>query len=391
MNQKTPSFSDIMRVIVDPNEKSILQFENINNVEPKTIILGPELGVLDTSNVIHKRVVDEFQVFKRNDWTWWEFEFQRCQGEWFTGDKHKYEKMIKTIAWQWEGDTAASLGMLGIVGNFITESACLEFETRIIDNEIVHARTYAEMVNSAFTDPSAVKREIVSSERIRERLLPIAKALNTIVNVGCEYRLGIRKNDLDTYTYGLFYEVIALILEKVQFNASFLMTHLLTANGDYAPIANAVQKIAVDELNFHVPHRMYVIANELETERGQAAWKSIKPVAQLMFNMVLQSELDWLKELFADGKELPGGNLIVAQLYTKHCAYAVADFLGLDSDHELIERNPVSSMDDWLNIDGRQVSPQDEKGNNYLIMNVVDNNNDESSVDLSSYLMDDDD
>lgn len=391
MSKLTPAFNDIMRAIVDPNEKSILKFENINNAEPKSIILGPELGVLDTSNVIHKRVVDEFMLFKRNDWTWWEFEFQRCQTEWFTGDKHKYEKMIKTIAWQWEGDTAASLGMLGIVGNFITESACLEFETRIIDNEIVHARTYAEMVNSAFSDPSAVKREIVSAENIRARLLPIAKALNLIVNVGCEYRLGIRKNDLDTYTYGLFYEVICLILEKIQFNPSFLMTHLLTANGDYAPIANAVQKIAVDELNFHVPHRMYVISNELETERGQLAWKMIKPVAQEMFNLVVDSELDWLETgVFADGKELPGGNLLVAQLYTKHCAYSVAEFLGLDSDHELIERNPVSSMDDWLNIDGRQVSPQDEKGNNYLIMNVIDSGTGSSS-DLASYLMDDDD
>ncbi len=386
----TPQFSEIMKVISNQNERSILQFDNITNTEPKSVILGPELGVLDTSTVIHKKVVENFQVFKRNDWTWWEFEFQRCQNQWHTVDKHKYDKMIKTVAWQWEGDTAASLGMLGVVGNFITESTCLEYETRIIDNEIVHARTYAEMVNSAFTNPYVVKSEILTARSIQSRLLPIAKALSLISRVGCEYRLGLRKNDLDTYTYGLFYEVIMLILEKIQFNASFLMTHLLTSDGLFAPIANAVQKIAVDELNFHVPHRMYVIVNELETERGQLAWRTIKPVAQDMFNMVLQSELDWLKDhVFADGKELPGGNLIVAQLYTKHCAYPVAEFLGLDSDHELVERNPVSSMDDWLNIDGRQISPQDEKGNNYLIMNVVDRDNGTDS-DLANLLMDDD-
>lgn len=389
--QLTPNFSDIMRVIKNPNEKSILHFDNITNPEPKSIILGPDLGVLDTNNVIHKKVSENFQHFKRNDWTWWEFEFHRCLSQWHTVEKHKYEKMIKTIAWQWEGDTAASLGMLSVVGNFITESACLEYEARIIDNEIVHARTYAEMVNCAFTNPEEVKSEILAAESIRSRLLPISKALSTIARVGCEYRLGIRKNDLDTYTYGLFYEVIMLILEKIQFNPSFFMTHLTTADGSFSPIRNSVQKIAVDEINFHVPHRMYVIANELETERGALAWKTIKPVAQEMFNMVLQSELDWLENhVFSDGKELPGGNLIVAKLYTKHCAYPVAKFLGLDSDHELVEKNPVSAMDNWLNIDGRQVSPQDEKGNNYLIMSVVDRD-ENTNTDLANLLMDDDD
>jgi ribonucleoside-diphosphate reductase beta chain len=386
----TPNFSDIIRAIDDPATKSILAFDNIAAVEPKSIILGPELGVLDTGAVIHKRVVEEFQTFKRNDWTWWEFEFQRCQAQWHTVEKHKYEKMVKTIAWQWEGDTAASIAMLNIIGNFITESATIEYETRIADNEIVHARTYAEMTNSAFTDPMAIKREILMAEEVRARLRPIGKALDLIIRVGCEYKLGLRQNDLDTYTYGLFYEVIMLILEKIQFNASFLMTHLLTSDGLFAPISSAVQKIAVDELNFHVPHRLYVITNELETERGQLAWVTMKPVIQWMFNLVLQSELDWLRDhIFADGKELPGGNLTIAQLYTKHCAYSVADFLGLDSDHELVARNPVSSMADWLHIDGSQRSPMDEKGNNYLLMNVVDRK-EGTCEGLSNLLFDDD-
>jgi ribonucleoside-diphosphate reductase beta chain len=370
----TPQFKDIIQVIKDDNCKTILAFDNILLPEPKSIILGPELGVLDTAAVIHKKVVNRFMNFKRNDWSWWEFEFHRCQKQWFTVDEHKYRKMIKTIAWQWEGDTSASLGMLGVVGNFITESSSLEYEAHIIDNEIVHARTYAEMVNSAFSDPAEVKREILSAENIRKRLIPICKALELITRVGCEYRLGIRKNDLDTYTYGFFYEVIMLILEKIQFNPSFLMTHLITIDGLFSPISNAVQKIAVDEIIYHVPHRMYVITNELETERGKLAWASIKPVAQWMFNLVLDSELSWLKnEIFLDGKELPGGNLTVAELYTKHCAYSVANLLGLDSNHELISKNPISSMDKWLNIDNRQNSPQDEKGNNYMLLNVVDN------------------
>ena len=369
----TPQFSDIIRALQDPNAKSILAFDNITAAEPKSIILGPELGLLDSTPVIHKHIADEFKIFKRNDWVWWEFEFERCQPQWFTVEKHEYEKMVKTIAWQWEGDTAATLGMLNVVGNFITEPSALEYETRIIDNEIVHARTYGDMAAASFSDPQAIKREILTAGAVRSRLEPITKALNMIVQVGCEYRLGIRKNDLDTYTYGLFYEVIMLILEKIQFNPSFLMTHLLTSGGCFQPISSAVQKIAVDELNFHVPHRFHVIANELETERGQLAWRTIKPVAQWMFNLVLDSELEWLeKHIFADGKELPGGNLVVTQLYTKHCAHPVAKFLGLDSNHELVEKNPVTSMEKWLDIDGRQVSPQDEKGNNYLLMEVVD-------------------
>lgn len=385
----TPQFSNIVRAISDPNARSVISFDNVTIPEQKSIILGPEIGVLDTVSVIHKNIADEFKSFKRNDWVWWEFEFERCQPQWHTVPKHEYDKMVKTIAWQWEGDTAATMAMLNIVGSFITEPASLEYETRIIDNEVVHGRTYGDMASASFTDPQAIKREILSAEAVRTRLEPITKALEVVVRVGAEYRLGLRKNDLDTYTYGLFYEVIMLILEKIQFNPSFLMTHLLTSSGRFQPISSAVQKIAVDELVYHVPHRMRVISNELETERGQLAWKAIKPVAQWMFNLVVESELDWLEShIFADGKELPGGNLTIAQMYTKHCAYPVAKFLGLDSDHELIERNPVSSMDAWLEIDGRQVSPQDEKGNNYLLMQVVDRGTPEERTNSLSSLLD---
>lgn len=388
--KKTPAFNEIFALIANPKTEMILDFSNMNEVEHENIILGPKLGVLDTSTIRHKRVVDRFMSFKAADWTWWEFEFHRCIKEWHTVDKSSYQKMIKTIAWQWEGDAAAAIGMLEVIGSFITESASLEYEARITDNEILHSKTYAQMVNNAFADPTEVKREILSSEKVRSRLVPIAKTLSIIAKAGHEYKLGLRQNDQDTYNYGLLYEVIMLILEKIQFNPSFLMTHLLTSDGSFTPIATAVQKIAVDELNYHVPHRKYVISNELSTARGQAAWKSIRPIAQQIFNLVLQSELDWLKyEVFADGKELPGGNVEIASMYTRHCAYDVAQHLGLDSDYELLEKNPVYSMAKWLGIDNTQASPQDEKPGNYNIVSVVEGNP-ETQAELESLLDDDD-
>lgn len=369
----SPSFSELFAVIANPKSHSILDFENVDQKEPKNIILGPDISVLESSSNIHASVRKRFANFKAADWTWWEFEFFRCQREWHTFPKGMYDKMIKTIAWQWEGDAAAAKGMLEVVGCFINESACLEYETRIADNEILHALTYANMVESSFADPAQVRSEILNSEKIRSRLMPVSRALSAIAKRGHEYRLGLAQDDMDTYSYGLLYEVIMYILEKLQFNPSFLMTHLLTSDGSFAPIATAVQKIAVDELNYHVPHRKYVIQNERSTPRGQEAWRMIKPLAQKVFNLVLDSELSWLKEeIFADGKELPGGNLDIACLYTCHCAYDVATTLGLDSDHELVEKNPVFSMAKWLNIDGRQGSPQDEKPANYAVITVTD-------------------
>ena len=272
----SPSFPELFAVIANPKSKTILDFDNVDQKEPKNVILGPDISVLESSSNIHAPVRKRFQDFKSADWTWWEFEFHRCLREWHTFPKESYDKMIKTIAWQWEGDAAAAKGMLEVVGCYINESACLEYEARIADNEIVHALTYANMVETSFADPGRVRAEILNSEQIRSRLLPVARALSAIARRGHEYRLGIAQDDIDTYSYGLLYEVIMYILEKLQFNPSFLMTHLLTSDGSFAPIATAVQKIAVDELNYHVPHRKYVIQNERETPRGQEAWRLLE-------------------------------------------------------------------------------------------------------------------
>jgi hypothetical protein len=45
-------------------------------------------------------------------------------------------------------------------------------------------------------------------------------------------------------------------------------------------------------------------------------------------------------------------------------------------------------MEKWLDIDGRQVSPQDEKGNNYLIMEVVDRGSTPDRTSAMSDLLD---
>lgn len=393
MYQKgTPAFQDVFAAITNERTTSVLDFDNINEAESENIILGPKMGVLDSETLRHKKVANRFQEFKANDWTWWEFEFNRCIKEWHTVPKDHYEKMIKTIAWQWEGDAAAAIGMMSAVGSFITDSTCYEYEARIIDNEITHSKTYANMTNQAFADPTHVKREILSSENIRARLMPVARALHLCGRAGMEYQLGLRENDQDTYNYGLLYEVVMLILEKIQFNPSFLMTHLLTSDGAFAPISLAVQKIAVDELNFHVPHRMYTIANELTTERGKAAWRSMKPMVNMFFDLVLNSELDWLKkDVFADGKELPGGSLDIACKYALHCGYDVAELLSLDCPYDLPSKNPVHSMAKWLNIDGSQRSPQDQTTNNYSLVSVVDNDDDGSGRDLMSLLDEEDD
>jgi ribonucleoside-diphosphate reductase beta chain len=269
--------------------------------------------------------------------------------------------MIKTLAWQWEADSVASRAIAPVLAPFITSSELWACWQRISDNEVVHAATYSEIVRNSFDDPAVILDEILRVQQAHERLREVARVFAEGYEASHRYALGQLPNDQNTYN-AVFMTIVGLFcMERIQFLASFAVTFAICDTGLFQPIGKAIQKIAQDELEIHAELDRAVLLNELQTERGQAAFTQCHAQIEALIEEVIDSELRWIDYLFSEGRELVGMTAERLSAWTLYCAKDVYQTLGLTArNHTLPASNPLKFMEKWLNISKTQASPQEQ-------------------------------
>lgn len=341
--------------------------------ETPSLFLGQAPGLVDTVNKRYEKISTLYKAMKDLDWDENEFDFSTCNAEFKSCSKSTYEMMIKTLAWQWEADSIASRSIAPIVAPFVTSSELWTCWQRISDNESVHALTYSEIVRNSFDNPSEVLDEVLRIEQSFDRLDGVGKVFADAYKIGHQYALGQIENNDTVYDAVFMLTVGLLILERLQFMASFAVTFAICDSGMFQAIGKAVQKIAQDELEIHVELDKEVIRNELKTDRGRASYERNKPRIKALIDEVVESEFKWIEYLFSEGRELVGINETVLKQWTLFCARDVYNFMGVKSEHTLPRKNPLRFMSNWLDISKTQASPQEQENNQYKV-NVVSRN-----------------
>ena len=80
-----------------------------------------------------------------------------------------------------------------------------------------------------------------------------------------------------------------------------------------------------------------------------------------MISEVIESELEWIKFLFSEGRELVGMNAEKLSAWTLFCAKDVYETLGIATErYQFPLNNPLKFMEKWLNISKTQASPQEQ-------------------------------
>ena len=72
------------------------------------LFCGGPSGLFDTVNKKYPEIWAIYKQMKALDWDENETSFAPCMADFEKCDKSTYDMMIKTLAWQWEGDSAAS-------------------------------------------------------------------------------------------------------------------------------------------------------------------------------------------------------------------------------------------------------------------------------------------
>ena len=334
------------------------------------LFFGSDPGLFDTVNKHYPKIWSLYKTMKSLDWSEDEFDYSQCNIDFKNCPKSVYDMMIRTLAWQWEADSVASRSIAPVLAPFITDSSLWAAWQRISDNEVVHAATYSEIVRMSFDDPEKVLSDILAVKESLVRLTTVKQVFDDLYRSSHLYAMGKMKAD-EAYDH-LFMGVVALLLlERVQFMASFSITFTICSTNYFQPIGKAVQKIAQDELEVHAELDKEVLRVELATERGQDAYRRLKPRIKQLCDEIVNSELVWTDYLFSEGRELVGTNAQKVKNWVLFNARDVYEFLDIESEHKFPKTNPMPHLEDWINIGKSQAAPQEQDNNQYKVGTIV--------------------
>lgn len=346
--------------------KTIFNTEKTDYQTP-SLFLGQAPGLFDTIHKSYPTIWSLYKGMKSLDWDENEFNYAASASDFATLPKSKVDKMIKSLAWQWEADSVASRAIAPIVALFDPCPELWAAWQRVSDNEVTHAATYSEIVRMSFPNGNAVLEEILQVTESMQRLGTVADEMAWIRERGLKYQLGLVPNDQETYNAIFMFTYVMLVLERVQFMASFAVTFALGQEDYFTQPAKGVQKIATDEYEIHVELDREVLANELRTERGMEAYRQLRPRMCQVINEVVKSELTWNEFVFSEGEDLKYLTKAGLDKWVLFSATNVVRPLGLDFDYPQVETNPLPYMKSWLDISDFQASPQSEANGQYKV------------------------
>lgn len=354
----------------DSMPTSIFNF-NKTNYKNAPLFFGEEQGLLDTIHCNHPELMRLHMELKGMDWKHNEFVYRPCIEEFKTCQPSIATKMIKTVGSQWTGDSLAAATVAEVLLPICSATELRVGYARIADNENLHAMTYSEIVRGSFEDPSMVLDTVVKMRETFGRMAAISKGMARAEKMIIQYRAGMIPYSQELYEAVFVFLVFLYYLERIQFMSSFAVTALICATGLFEPINSAVQLIARDEYTNHVPFGEEVIRIEMTTDRGRLAFKNN---SELLFNglvEVMRTEQNWNAALFSDGEEFTGGSERRLNLYSAFCSRPAAEMFnftrrvqGLGFD--MPEINPIGMMDEWMDINKKQSSPQEQDHNGYV-------------------------
>lgn len=349
---------------------------NVTNTEwcdgKYSLFMGQAPALYDSINVNHQRLFDLFRQQVSQRWMDNEFNHEQSRLDLMNCPRSVYQTMLLNLSFQWELDSVASRAIAPLFAPFVTNSELWAVLMENSNMEVVHALTYSEIVRQCVPNTKEVFDMVMLNENTIGRALKVVSVFDELEKAGAEYKLGLRKNDQNTYNI-VFKGVAALyILERLQFMSSFAATFAVVEQGYFQSIGKAVQKIMLDEIACHAATDSAIINIEMKTDRGQIAMEQCRDELREFVDEVVEQEFKWSNYLFSEGRAIVGLNPTLLNEWVLYNAQAVYDDLKLDNKHPRVDTNPLPWMMNWIDIDKHQNAMQEADGNNYAL-NVVKN------------------
>jgi len=247
-------------------------------------------------------------------------------------------------------------------------------ESQVTANEILHSATYSEIVRLSFENPEKVLSDILENQEAFKRLDVINRKLGEFQEYSIDYQINKHKYSDEFVLVKLieFYFCL-LVLERIQFIASFAITFTIVHSGLFQPIGNAVRKIAQDELQCHVKYRKSVI-----TALCKQLNKPISNYSDILIPIldeIVQTELEWSKHLLSK-YSIAGLQLQGLQDWVKYNANDVYHFVTGEIKYPECVENPLPFLTEYFDNDSVQSAVQEIQSASYVMNSVINDGKD---------------
>lgn len=337
------------------------------------LFLGDDLGLFDTVNIAYPILEDLYQKQVSQIWNETEISLDQDKQDMLTLPHDTVDLMVKTISWQHLADSVASKSISGLLMRYVSNSELEGLLNTWSFFETIHARAYSHIIKQTFVDPNQLLRDTYNSVQTIIRSEAIVKAFNALESLPVDASTEEKRKAIAMAFVALF------ALEAIAFMSSFAVTFAITETGAFQGIGQEVTLIARDEV-LHT--RMdYAILSILKQD---PAWVKVfvenRDAIKAILDAVTMQELNWSEYLFSEGRQVIGLTSTLLKEYTLYMAKPVYDALGADFQFEVIERNPCSYMDKYIDSSKVQVAPQELQITSYKVGAVKD---DTADLDLA--------
>lgn len=351
---------------------------NANNKGYETnkypLFLGEDLGLFDTINVTYPELEDLYQKQVSQIWNENEVSLSQDKQDMINAPADVVDLMVKTISWQFLADSVASKSIAGLLMRHVTNSELEGMINAWSFFETIHARTYSHIVKQTVTNPNQVLRDTYNNIDILTRSEAIVKAFDQLENLPVDACVEDKRKAIALAFAALF------ALEAIAFMSSFAVTFAIAETGIFQGIGSLVTLIARDEV-LHT--RMdYAILNILkQSPEWVETFTTISSEIKSVLDAITKQELKNASYLFSEGRQVIGLTEELLQEYTLYMAKPLYDALGVQFDFTVIEKNPCSYMDKYIDSSKMQVAPQELQITSYKVGSVKDDT-DELDLDF---------
>ena len=352
--------------------------------EKTPIFLGQARGLFDTINRQYPVQTGFYEKLRVMDWTENEFQFGPCKLDFLNAPEWISNRLIRNIAYQWPTDSLAASTIAGITSCVCSSTEIYTGYQRISDNESIHALTYGKIVEISFSDNARQALERFKNDHDAiERMASVAAVFERAFIAAHRWalfqaspeRFPLTQDEIyETYDIMFLYVVALLCMERVQFTPSFLETFAIARENWFQPIADAVQRIAQDELEIHVPFGEANLTSMMMTVRGREAFNNNKQLIAKMISEAVRTEEHWIDLGAKDGHELEYAPTEVLRDFARFSGTDVANFMGVRDlvTFPMVFDNPVPWMKERVNLRSVQGSPMETPNTSYMA-NAVTN------------------
>lgn len=338
------------------------------------LFLGEDLGLFDTINVAYPELEDLYQKQVSQIWNENEVSLSQDKQDMINAPKDVVDLMVKTISWQFLADSVASKSIAGLLMRYVTNSELEGMINAWSFFETIHARTYSHIVKQTVVNPNQVLRDTYNNVDIVSRSEAIVKAFDQLESLPITATIEEKRRAIALAFAALF------ALEAIAFMSSFAVTFAIAETGIFQGIGSLVTLIARDEV-LHT--RMdYAILNILkQSPEWLETFSQLSGEIKDVLDAITKQEVKNATYLFSEGRQVIGLTAELLQEYTLYMAKPLYDALGIPFDFQVIEKNPCSYMDKYIDSSKMQVAPQEIQLTAYKIGSVKDDT-DELDLDF---------